>query len=170
MATLWSAEKVDISAHARTVRKGLLQKRLKEDLCRNVPHVPMATQLVKGLNRTEVNYSTLEPLLVFFFSVFSICCVRCFRLLGPLYGTIEFVVSAVVSDHRVGCVGQLSLLYRPLCQTIEIILPDYRVRCVGPSRPLYGTTEFVVSAVVSDYRGHFAELSSPLCRTIASVV
>ena len=40
-ATSWSAEemldgqyqRVDIPAHARTARKGLLQKRLEEDLC-----------------------------------------------------------------------------------------------------------------------------------------
>ena len=32
--------RVDIPAHARTAHKGLLQKRLEEDLCRIVPHVP----------------------------------------------------------------------------------------------------------------------------------
>ena len=47
-ATPWSAEKtlagqhqrVDMSALARTAHKGFLQKRLEEDLCWIVPHVP----------------------------------------------------------------------------------------------------------------------------------
>ena len=62
-AASWSAEemldgqhqKVDIPAHAKTAYKGLLQKRLEEDLCWIVPHVPPATQSVKGLNWTELN-------------------------------------------------------------------------------------------------------------------
>ena len=47
-ATLWSAEemldgqhqRMDNRAHARTAHKGLLQKRVEEDLCRIIPHVP----------------------------------------------------------------------------------------------------------------------------------
>ena len=35
---------------ARTAHKGLLQKRLEEDLCWIFPHVPLTTQSVKGLN------------------------------------------------------------------------------------------------------------------------
>ena len=54
-ATPWSAEKildgqhqrVDIPARARNARKGLLQKRLEEDLCWIVPPVPLTTKLVK---------------------------------------------------------------------------------------------------------------------------
>ena len=57
-ATLWSGEKmldeqhqrVNISTHARTVHKGLLQRRLKEDLCRIVPRVPLTSQPVESLN------------------------------------------------------------------------------------------------------------------------
>ena len=48
-------QKVDIPAQARTAHKGLLQKRLGEDLCRIVLHVPPMTQLVKELNWTEWN-------------------------------------------------------------------------------------------------------------------
>ena len=44
----------DIPAHARTVHKGLLQKRLEEDLCWIVSRVPLMTQSVKGLNWTEL--------------------------------------------------------------------------------------------------------------------
>ena len=59
-ATPWSAErmldgqhqKVDIPTHARTAYNGLLQERLKEDLCWIVPHVPPMNQLVKRLNWT----------------------------------------------------------------------------------------------------------------------
>ena len=42
------------SAHARTAHKGLLQKRLEEDLCWIFPHVSTATQSVKGLHGTEL--------------------------------------------------------------------------------------------------------------------
>ena len=57
---LWSAEemldgqhqRVDISAHARTVHNGLLQKRLEEDLCWIICRVPTNDPLVKGLNWT----------------------------------------------------------------------------------------------------------------------
>ena len=60
-ATPWSAEKmldglqqgVDIPAHFRTAHKGLVQKRLKEDLCWLVPHASRTTQSVKGLNWTD---------------------------------------------------------------------------------------------------------------------
>ena len=48
-------QRVDIPAHVRTARKGLLQKGLEEDLCRIVRHVPPTTHLVKGLNWTEPN-------------------------------------------------------------------------------------------------------------------
>ena len=58
---LWSAEemldgwhqRVDIPTRARTAHKGLLQKRLEEDLCSIIPHVPPTTQSVKG---TELNF------------------------------------------------------------------------------------------------------------------
>ena len=46
-------QKVDIPAKARTAHKGLLQKRLEEDLSWIIPHVPLMTQVVKGLNWTE---------------------------------------------------------------------------------------------------------------------
>ena len=46
-------QRVDIPAYARTAHKGLLQKRLQEDLCRVIPHVLLSTQLIKGRNRTE---------------------------------------------------------------------------------------------------------------------
>ena len=56
----WSAEemldghqRVDIPVHSRTVYKGLLQKRLEEDICWIIPYVPQMTQLVKGLNWAE---------------------------------------------------------------------------------------------------------------------
>ena len=64
-ATSWPAEemldgqhqRVDIPAHARTVHKGLLQKRLEEDLSRIVPHVPPTTQSIKELNWScHLNY------------------------------------------------------------------------------------------------------------------
>ena len=49
-------QRVDVPAHARTAHKCLLQKRLEEDLCYIVLHVPPTTQSVKGLNwnRTEL--------------------------------------------------------------------------------------------------------------------
>ena len=58
----WSAEemleeqhpRMDTTAHARTAHKGFLQKRLEEDLCWIVLHIPPTTQWVKGLNRTEL--------------------------------------------------------------------------------------------------------------------
>ena len=61
-ATPWSAEetlnrqhqRVDIPAHDRTANNGLLQKRLKEDLCWIVPHVPPTTQSGKGQKWTEL--------------------------------------------------------------------------------------------------------------------
>ena len=60
-ATPWSAEemldgqhqRVDIPAHARTAHKGLLKKRLEEDLCRIVPHVPRRSN--RSRNQTELN-------------------------------------------------------------------------------------------------------------------
>ena len=56
--TLWSAEetlngqhqRVDFPVHAKTAHKGLLQKRMEEDLCGIVPHVLPPTRSVKGLN------------------------------------------------------------------------------------------------------------------------
>ena len=39
--------------NVRTAHRGLLQKRLEEDLCWLVPHVPPMTQLVKALRWTE---------------------------------------------------------------------------------------------------------------------
>ena len=43
----WTTSK---SVHARPTHKGLLQKRLGEDLCWIVPRVTLTTQLVKGLH------------------------------------------------------------------------------------------------------------------------
>ena len=59
--TRWSAEellngqyqRVDILAHARTAYTDLMRKRLRENLCRIVPHVPPTTQSDKGLNWTD---------------------------------------------------------------------------------------------------------------------
>ena len=56
----WSAEemldgqhqRMDIPAQTRPAHKGLLQKRLEEDFCWIVPHVPPTTHSVKGLNWT----------------------------------------------------------------------------------------------------------------------
>ena len=55
--TPWLAEemldgqqRMDIPADARTIYKGLLQKRLEEDLFWIIPQVPSTTQSVKGLN------------------------------------------------------------------------------------------------------------------------
>ena len=70
-ATPWAAEemldghhqRVDISAHARTAHKGLLQKRLEEDLCWIIPHVPPMTLSVKGLNWTELIVSLTDCLI-----------------------------------------------------------------------------------------------------------
>ena len=61
---LWSAEemldgqhqRVDIPAHAGAAHKGLLQKRLEEELSWIVPHKPPTTQSVKGLNWAELNW------------------------------------------------------------------------------------------------------------------
>ena len=55
-------QRVDISAHARTGHKGLLQKRLEEDLCWIVPHVP---QSVQGLTWTEMTVYILKLKVVF---------------------------------------------------------------------------------------------------------
>ena len=54
--------KVEIPAHARTANNSLLQKRLEEDLCWIVPHVPLTTHSVKGLNWTKLNCFSLTPL------------------------------------------------------------------------------------------------------------
>ena len=63
-ATPWSAEKrldgqhqrVDIPGHARTAPKGLLQKRLEEDLCWIVPHDPPDDPIGQG---TELTWNEL---------------------------------------------------------------------------------------------------------------
>ena len=64
-AALWSEEllngqhqSMDVPAHARTVHDGLLQKQqqqngVEEDLCLTIPHVPLMTQLLKGVNWTD---------------------------------------------------------------------------------------------------------------------
>ena len=65
---MWSTEemlggqyqRVDIPVLARTAHKGLLQKRLEENLCRMVLRVPPTTQSVKGLNRTELTLSSVQ--------------------------------------------------------------------------------------------------------------
>ena len=48
----WTMSRVDIPAHARTAPNGL-QKRLEEDLCRIILHVPLMTWSAKGLNWTD---------------------------------------------------------------------------------------------------------------------
>ena len=66
-ATPWSAEKmldghyqrVDIPAHCTAAHKGLLQKRLEEDLCWIVPRVLPTIRSGKGLNWTELCAITL---------------------------------------------------------------------------------------------------------------
>ena len=73
----WSAEEMhdgqrqgmDTPAYARAAYKGLLQKRLEEDLCWIVrPFVPVRTQSVKRLNWIELNWpkaiSLCRPLLL----------------------------------------------------------------------------------------------------------
>ena len=58
----WSAEemldgqyqRVDVSAHARTAHKGLLQKSLEKDLCCIVPRVPRRPYRLRDW--TELNY------------------------------------------------------------------------------------------------------------------
>ena len=69
-ATPWSAEemldgkhqRVDIPAHARTANKGLLQKRLEEDLCWIVPHVPSTIKSDKRLKWPELKLLVRENL------------------------------------------------------------------------------------------------------------
>ena len=41
MLLIGQHQRVDIPAHARTAYSGLLQKRLEEDLCWTVPHMPL---------------------------------------------------------------------------------------------------------------------------------
>ena len=43
-------QRVDMSAHARIAHKGLLQKRLEEDLSWTVPYDPTTTQSAKELS------------------------------------------------------------------------------------------------------------------------
>ena len=53
----WSAEemldgqhqRVDVPAHARTAHKGLLQKRLEENLCWIIPHISLTIQSIREL-------------------------------------------------------------------------------------------------------------------------
>ena len=45
--------RVDIPAHARSAHKGLLQKRLEEDLCWIIPHVCPTTKSIKVLTWTD---------------------------------------------------------------------------------------------------------------------
>ena len=54
-------QRVDIPAHARCAHKGLLQKRLEEDLWIIIPHAPppappspTTSTVAKGLNYTEL--------------------------------------------------------------------------------------------------------------------
>ena len=54
-ATPWSAEEMLDRQHARNAHKGLLQKRLEENLCWIIPHAPPTTQSVKGLNWIKLN-------------------------------------------------------------------------------------------------------------------
>ena len=49
----WMDIKEWTSAHATTAHNGLLQKRLEKDFCWIIPHVPLMTQSVKGLDWTE---------------------------------------------------------------------------------------------------------------------
>ena len=54
-------QRLDIPAHARAAHKGLLQKRLEEDLCYIVPPLPpphhprRPNRLATELNRAELN-------------------------------------------------------------------------------------------------------------------
>ena len=83
---LWSAEemldgqrqRVDIPAHARAAHKGLLQKRLEEDLCLIILHPPHPHNLVgqgAELNHKSVFTMVKEEVLqfVFFFCVQELC-------------------------------------------------------------------------------------------------
>ena len=62
---LWSAEemldgqhsRVNVPAHTKTVHNGLLQKRLEENICWFVCHVPPTTQSTKGLDWTELPHT-----------------------------------------------------------------------------------------------------------------
>ena len=60
-------QRVDVSARARNVHKGPWQKRLEEDLCWIVPHVPLRIQLVKGLSWTDL----LKEYLAQFWTILS---------------------------------------------------------------------------------------------------
>ena len=48
----WTTSKIVLPAYATTAHKGLMQKRLKEDLWWIIPYGPSTTQSVKGLNWT----------------------------------------------------------------------------------------------------------------------
>ena len=50
----WTKSKSGHPCHARTADEGLLQKRLEEDLCWIVSHIPPTTQSVSWLNWTEL--------------------------------------------------------------------------------------------------------------------
>ena len=57
---LWVDNIKEKSGHARTVRKGQLQKRLEEDLCWIIPHVPSGDPIGQG---TELNWLIWSVLL-----------------------------------------------------------------------------------------------------------
>ena len=69
-------QRVDISAHARTAHKGLLRKRLKEDLCWIVLHVPWQPNWWRDW--TELNWTpspkTSPVLGLLFHTLFSSFC------------------------------------------------------------------------------------------------
>ena len=52
----WTTSRMDIPDHTRTTHMGFLQKRLEDDICWIILHVPTTTLLVKGLNWTEPKY------------------------------------------------------------------------------------------------------------------
>ena len=51
-------QRVDIPANARIAHKGLLQKRLEEDLCWIICHVPVTTQSVKDWSKWRTSTTT----------------------------------------------------------------------------------------------------------------
>ena len=53
-------QRVDIPANARTAHKGLLQKRLEQDLCWIVPQVPHPRRPNQSKDWTELNWMTAK--------------------------------------------------------------------------------------------------------------
>ena len=51
----WTASKSGHPCPCQNCSQGLLQKRLEEDLCWIIHHVPLMTQSVTGMNWTELN-------------------------------------------------------------------------------------------------------------------